>query len=90
MHTSQRAYKLVPPHIHCTNAFERAIQNFKNHPEEELASLHLNFSLSNWERLLEQAELISIFLRSAQLNPKLPLFAFFFGQFDYNKTPISP
>ena len=25
------AYQLVPPHIHCRNAAERAIQSFKNH-----------------------------------------------------------
>ena len=50
-------YQLVPPHIHQRNSAERAIQTFKNHFIAGLASTDPNFPLSNWCRLLPQAEL---------------------------------
>ena len=50
-------HQLVPPHIHQRNSAERAIQTFKNHFIAGLASTDPNFPLSNWCRLLPQAEL---------------------------------
>ena len=40
--------------------------------------------------LLYQAELTLNLLRSGRLNPKLSAWAFLFGQFDYNRTPLVP
>ena len=51
------SYQLVPPHTHRRNLGERAIQTFKNHFKSGLASVDPNFPLSEWDRLLEQANI---------------------------------
>ena len=56
-------YQRVPPHIHQRNSTKRAIQTFKNHFIAGLASTDPNFPLSNWCRLLPQAELTLNLLR---------------------------
>ena len=48
-------YQLVPPHTHRANAAEGAIQTFKNHFKSGLASLHPDFPVAEWDRLLDQA-----------------------------------
>ena len=65
----------MPPHIHRRNSAERAIQTFKNHFIAGLASIDPNFPLSNWCRLLPQAELTLNLLRPSRLNPKLSAYA---------------
>jgi len=62
-------YQLVPPHIHCRNAAERAIRTFKNHFIAGLCSTDKNFPLNLWDKLLPQAELTLNLLRGSQLNP---------------------
>ena len=83
-------YQLVPPHIHRRNSAERAIQTFKNHFITGLASTDPNFPLSNWCRLLPQAELTLNLLRPSRLNPKLSAYAQLEGAFDFNRTPLAP
>ena len=83
-------YQLVPPHIHRRNSAERAIQTFKNHFIAGLASTDPNFPLSNWCRLLPQAELTLNLLRPSRLNPKLSAYAQLEGAFDFNRTPLAP
>ena len=83
-------YQLVPPHIHRRNSAERAIQTFKNHFITGLASTDPNFPLSNWCRLLPQAELTLNLLRPSRLNPKLSAYAQLEGTFDFNCTPLAP
>jgi hypothetical protein len=50
-------FQLVAPHIHRTNAAERAMQNFKNHFIAMLCSLDKLFSLHILDRLIPQAVL---------------------------------
>ena len=83
-------YQLVPPHIHRRNASERAIRTFKNHFIAGLASTDPNFPLSNWCRLLPQAELTLTLLRASHLNPKLSAYAQLEGTFDFTRTPLAP
>ena len=83
-------YQLVPPHIHRRNASECAIRTFKNHFIAGLASTDPNFPLSNWCRLLPQAELTLILLRASRLNPKLSAYAQLEGTFDFTRTPLAP
>ena len=83
-------YQLVPPHIHRRNSAEHAIQTFKNHFITGLASTDPNFPLSNWCRLLPQAELTLNLLRPSRLNPKLSAYAQLEGTFDFNRTPLAP
>ena len=83
-------YQLVPPHIHRRNASERAIRTFKNHFIAGLASTDPNFPLSNWCRLLPQAELMLNLLRASRLNPKLSAYAQLEGTFNFTHTPLAP
>ena len=50
-------FQLVPPHLHQTNATERAIQAYKDHLVTRLSSCDLSFPLHLWDRLLQQAML---------------------------------
>ena len=80
----------MQPHIHRRNSAEHAIQTFKNHFIAGLASMDPNFPLSNWCRLLPQAELTLNLLRPSRLNPKLSAYAQLEGAFDFNCTPLAP
>ena len=86
----QIEHQLVPPHNHRTNLAERAIQTFKAHFKAGLASLDPDFPLREWDRLIKQAVTTLCLLRSARANPNLSAYAYLFGQFDYNATPLVP
>ena len=83
-------YQLMPPHIHRRNSAKRAIQSFENHFMAGLASTDPNFPLSNWCRLLPQAELTLNLLRPSRLNPKLSAYALLEGAFVFTRTPLAP
>ena len=80
----------VPPHIHRCNSAEHVIQTFKNHFIAGLSSTDPNFPLSNWCRLLPQAELTLNLLRPSRLNLKLSAYAQLKGAFDFIRTPLAP
>ena len=83
-------FQIVPPHTHRANIAERAIQTFKNHFEAGLASIHPDFPINEWDRLLPQAFLTLNLLRASQVNPNLSAYAYLFGQYDFNKQPLAP
>ena len=83
-------FQLVPPHNHRTNFAERAIQTWKHHFKAGLASVDPNFPLSEWDRLIDQCNITLNLLRSSRSNPKLSAWAYLFGNFDFNTTPLAP
>ena len=83
-------YQRVPPHIHRRNAAERAIRTFKNHFLAGLASCDPKFPIYEWDRLLFQAVLTLNLLRLSRVNPNLSAWAYLFGNFDFNKSPLAP
>ena len=83
-------YQLAPPNIHRVNAAEQAICSFKNHFLSVMATADPDFPVAEWDRLLPQAEITLNLLRNAQANPKLSSYAYLFGSFDFNKTPLAP
>lgn len=83
-------FQLVPPHAHRGNIAERAIQTFKTHFKAGLASVHPDFPVSEWDRLLDQAFLTLNLLRGSRSNPQLSAYAYLFGNFDFNRTPLAP
>jgi hypothetical protein len=83
-------YQLVPPHVHCRNAAERAIRTYKNNLIACLATCDPDFPVSEWDRILFQVELTLHLLRSSRVNPKLLAYAYLNGNFDFNKTPLTP
>jgi hypothetical protein len=88
--TSNVSFQLVPPHIHRRNAAERAIRTFKNHFITILCSVHPDFPMNLWCRLLPQSEMTLNMLRPCRFNPKMSAYTALEGEFDYNKTPLAP
>ena len=86
----QLTYQLVPPHVHRRNAAERAIRTYKNHLLAILAGADKEYPVSEWDRFLPQCEMTLNFLRNSRVNPKLSSYAYLFGNFDFNKTPLAP
>ena len=90
MTSKKITYQLVPPHNHRTNLAERAIQTFKNHFKAGLATVDPDFPLAEWDRLIPQAEITLNLLHASRVNPKLSAYAYIFGEFNYNATPLAP
>ena len=80
----------VPPHNHRRNAAERAIQTFKNHFIAGLATADPKYPMREWDRLIPQAVLTLNIMRECRINPKISAYAYLFGQFDFNATPLAP
>ena len=83
-------FQLAPPHSHRRNLAERAMQTFKNHFKAGLASTNPNFPLSEWDRLIPQANITLNLLRTARSNPALSAHAHAHGTFNFNATPLAP
>eukprot|EP00957_Ditylum_brightwellii_P047191 3584002-Ditylum_brightwellii.AAC.1 len=83
-------FQLAPPHNHCRNVAERAIQTFKNHFIARLCSVHSNFPIQVWDKLLPQAVLTLNLLHPSQINQRLPAELQLNSIFDHNATPLAP
>jgi hypothetical protein len=83
-------YQLVPPHTHRRNLAERVIQTYKNHFKAGLATVNPNFPLSEWDRLIPQANITLNLLRASRINPKLSAYTSIFGEFNFAATPLAP
>lgn len=90
MENKNTTFQLVPPHNHRANLAERAIQTFKCHLKSGLASVHPDFPITEWDRLLDQCFLTLNILRPSTVNPNLSAYAYLHGQFDFNSTPLAP
>ena len=84
------SYQLVPPHCHRVNLSERIIQTFKNHLKAGLATTDPDYTTTEWYRLIPQAEVTLHLLRATRVNPRLSAYAYIFGQFYFNSTPMEP
>ena len=83
-------YQKVPPNVHRRNAAERAIRTFKAHFLAGLATCDPEYPISEWDRLLEQAEMTLNMLRTARCHPQLSAYAYIEGNHDFNKVPLAP
>ena len=83
-------FQLVPPNSHRRNLAERAIQTWKNHFKAGIASVNPNFPMSEWDRLIPQANLTLNLLRNARVNPGLSAYEYVYGTYDFKSTPIAP
>ena len=84
------SFQLAPPHMHRRNAAERAIRTFKNHFVAGFSTTDPNFSVSEWEQLLDQVTITLNLLRPSRVNPKLSAYAYLFGKYDFNFFPMAP
>ena len=83
-------FQRVPPHSHRRNAAERALQTWKNHFIVGLSYCDPKFLLSKWDHLLLQAKITLNLLRSSQHQPNLSAHACLFGNYDFNRCPLTP
>ena len=90
LHKNNIQYQLVPPNIHRQNSAERAIRTFKNHLLANLAGADPDFPVSEWDRLLPQIQITLNLLRNSRVNPALSSYAYLFGNYDFNKSPLAP
>ena len=84
------SFQLVPPNSHRRNLAERAIQTYKNQFKVGLATTDPKFPFSEWDRLIQQANITLNLLRTAIVNTKLSEYAYIYGQFDFRATPLTP
>ena len=71
-------FQLVPPYSHRRNIAERSIQTYKSYFKAGLATADPNFPLSEWDRLIPQANITLNLLRSARSNPALSAYAYIY------------
>ena len=83
-------WQRATPYMHRTNAAERAICTFKNHFVAGLATIHPEYPITEWDRLVPQAEMTLNMLRNSRVNPKLSSYAYLFGPYDFNAHPMAP
>ena len=83
-------WQRATPYMHRTNKAERAIRTFKNHFVAGLSTVHPEFPITEWDRLVPQAEMTLNMLRNSRMNPKLSAYAYLFGQFDFRRKPMAP
>ena len=69
-------YQLAPPHQHRQNAAETAVKTVKKHLLSGLATCHKEFPITEWDRLLPQAELTLNLLRNSRVKTHLSAWAF--------------
>ena len=84
------SYQLVPPRIYRLNLAQKGIQTWKGHFKADLVSVDPNFSLTKWDRLIEQVNITLNLLRTSRSNPKLSAHTYMFGEFNFTVTPLAP
>ena len=91
MRDNNIAYHIVPPHVHLMNAVEKAIGTFKDHFLAGLCSVHPNFPMHLWCRLVPLATTTLNLLRPSRINTRLSAEVLLNGSFDYKKNaPRAP
>ncbi len=69
-------FQLVPPHDHCRNLAEKAIQTFKDHFVAILCGTDNAFPLHLWDWLLPQAQHTLNMLQPSQMTPTISAYAY--------------
>ena len=83
-------YKLFPPNNHRANNVEREIQTLNNHFIAGMCSVDKCFHLQLWDRILKQATTSLNLLRQSRTINHISAYNHTFGEFDFNRTPLSP
>ncbi len=86
---NKMTYQLVPPHDHCQNIAEKAIQTFKLHFVSILCSINKSFPLQLWCQLIRQAEHTLNLLRPSRMTPTVSAYAHLWNQHNYNAQPFA-
>jgi hypothetical protein len=90
LHQQDITFQLVPPYSHRQNSAERAIRSFKDHLIAGLCSTDKSFPMHLWDILLPHAVITLNMLRTSRINPKLSAATHIFGQYGFNRAPMTP
>ena len=90
MRKNSISFQLVSPHNYRDNLAVQAIHTFKNHFKTGLSTVHPDFHIAEWDRLLPQAFITLNLLCTANANPNLSAHSYLFGNFDFNRTLMAP
>ena len=82
--------QLAPPHMHRRNAAERTIRTCKNHFIAGFSTTDPDLPIRKWDQLLSQCVITLNLLRNSRVNPDLSEYAYLFGPYDFNKSPMAP
>ena len=77
-----------PPNMHHQNAAEQAIRNCKNHFISGLTTTDPDFPISKRDRLLYQYLITLNLICNTRANPALSAYAYIYGPYDFNKSPM--
>ena len=83
-------FQLAPPHMHRQNAAERAIRTCKNCFIYEFSTTDPDIPISNRDRLISHCVITFNILQNSKVNPALSAYAYLFGPYDFNKSPMVP
>ena len=83
-------FQLVPPHMHRSNAAERAVRTFKNHFIAALCTVDPLFPFYLWDRLLPHVTMTLNMLRRSRSNPGLSAYEQVDGIQNFERTPLAP
>ena len=79
---------MVLPYSHRRNAAERVIQTFNNHSVAILSGVDVRFPMQLWCKLLPQTILTLNLMRQSNVAPKVSVYAYMHGEFNYNNMPL--
>ena len=82
--------QLAPPHMHRRNSAEWVIRAYKNHFISGFSTTDPDFPLSEWDLLISQCAITLNLLQNFRVNPALSAYAYLFGLYDFNKSPMAP
>jgi hypothetical protein len=90
MQKHDATFQLVPPHLHCCNAAERAIGKWRDHFIAGLSSMDPNFSRHHLCcGLIKQATTTLNLLWPFHINPHLAAEIQLKGTFDFNRSSFA-
>ena len=75
--------------MHRQNAAERAIKTYKNHFISRYSTTDPDLPISKWDLLLSQWGITLNLLRNSEVKRALSAYAYLFGPYNFNKSPMA-
>ena len=85
-----KSFQLVPLHSHQRNTAERAIRTWKNRCILGSCTVHPDFPIHLWGRLIQQSVITLNLLQPCRRNPAISAYLVLEGSFKYYATPLAP
>ena len=82
-------FQLAPPHVHRLNAAEQSIRTFQNCFIYVFSTTDPYFPIRKLDRVLSKCMITLNLLRNYRVNLDLSAYAYLFGPYDFNKSPMA-